>query len=154
MVKTGSPHVQPHTTACPRHQLPPPTLGDKFVVAAEAAEDVAPAPARYHLLKNYKEVVKLLELRFQSPEEKSRNATHLPVLPMLRGGHSPASEQEQPASCFYFPPIFSAIPAPPRLTSTWFSEGWNPAGICSPVRWLQNRKSCILFLFSTPNVCS
>lgn len=45
LVKAASPHVQPHTTICPRHQLPSPTLEEKKpAVVAEAAEDVAPAP--------------------------------------------------------------------------------------------------------------
>lgn len=117
---------------------------------AEAAQDVAPAPARYHLLKNYKEAIKLLKLRrFQSPEEKSRTATHLPVLPMLRGGHSRAREQEQPASCFYFPLIFSAVPAPPRLTSTCFqSAGILPA---SAARSSGCRTGNPVFCFSSPH---
>lgn len=33
-----------------------------------------------------------------------------------------------------------------------FSERWNPAGICSPAQLLQNRKSCVLFLFATQRV--
>lgn len=117
---------------------------------AEAAEDVAPAPARYHLLKNYKEVIKSLKTcRFQSPEEKSRNATHLAVLPMLRGGHSRAREQEQPAPRFSSPLLFSAIPAPPRLTSTCSrSAGILPA---SAARSGGCRAGNPVFSFSSPH---
>lgn len=150
LTKTTSPHVLPRSTTCPRHRLLSPTLGDEFVGTAEAAEDVAPAPARYHLLKNYNEVIKFLKLhQFQPPEEKSRNATHLPVLPMLRGGHSRAKEQEQPASCFYFPLILSATPAPPGLTSTCSrSSGIPPA---SAARSGGCRTGNPVFCFSSPH---
>lgn len=87
--------------------------------------------------------------QFHSSEAKSRNATHLAVLPMLRGGHSRAREQEQPASCFYFPLLFSAIPAPPRLTSTWFrSAGILPA---SAARSGGCRTGNPVFCFSSPH---
>lgn len=149
MAKTTAPHSNPTAQSAPGTSSPHPPSGENSWALAEAAGDVALAPIPS--LEEPRSLLKLLKTwQVQSPEEKSRNATHLPVLPMLRGGHSRASEQEQPASCFYFPLIFSAIPAPPRSTSTCFrSAGILPASAA----WSGGTGNPV-FCFSTLNVFS